>query len=111
MRVLSEFGQQGGGLIVTPSALTATRRDLIISLAARFSLPAIYSFMRKLLLAAASIALTASMMTLVTPAQARGTNWCSRHQGQLHCMYHSHAQCQASVSGGRGYCVRNPHSA
>src|ERR1700675_1477064 len=35
-RVLSEFGQQGGGLIVTPSALTATRRDLIIGLAARF---------------------------------------------------------------------------
>jgi len=43
-RVLSEFGQQGGGLIVTPSALTARPRDLIISLAARFSLPAIYSF-------------------------------------------------------------------
>ena len=34
-RVLSDFGQQGGGLIVTPSALTATRRDLIVSLAAR----------------------------------------------------------------------------
>jgi putative ABC transport system substrate-binding protein len=43
-RVLSAFGQQGGGLIVTPSALTATRRDLIIGLAARFGLPAIYSF-------------------------------------------------------------------
>jgi putative ABC transport system substrate-binding protein len=43
-RVLSAFGQEGGGLIVTPSALTATRRDLIISLAARFALPAIYSF-------------------------------------------------------------------
>jgi len=43
-RVLSAFGQEGGGLIVTPSALTATRRDLIISLAARFGLPAIYSF-------------------------------------------------------------------
>jgi putative ABC transport system substrate-binding protein len=43
-RVLSAFGQQGGGLIVTPSSLTATRRDLIISLAARFGLPAIYSF-------------------------------------------------------------------
>ncbi|MGB8738765.1 MAG: hypothetical protein WCD52_00480 [Xanthobacteraceae bacterium] len=28
-RVLSDFKQQGGGLIVTPSALTATRRDLI----------------------------------------------------------------------------------
>jgi putative ABC transport system substrate-binding protein len=43
-RVLSEFGQQGGGLVVTPSALTATRRDLIVGLAARFKLPAIYSF-------------------------------------------------------------------
>jgi putative tryptophan/tyrosine transport system substrate-binding protein len=43
-RVLSDFGQQGGGLVVTPSALTATRRDLIIDLAARFRLPAIYSF-------------------------------------------------------------------
>jgi putative ABC transport system substrate-binding protein len=43
-RVLSAFGQEGGGLIVTPSALTATRRNLIIGLAARFRLPAIYSF-------------------------------------------------------------------
>jgi putative tryptophan/tyrosine transport system substrate-binding protein len=43
-RVLSVFGQEGGGLIVTPSALTATRRDLIIGLAARHRLPAIYSF-------------------------------------------------------------------
>jgi ABC-type uncharacterized transport system substrate-binding protein len=43
-RVLSSFGQEGGGLIVTPSALTATRRDLIIELAARLRLPAIYSF-------------------------------------------------------------------
>jgi putative tryptophan/tyrosine transport system substrate-binding protein len=42
--VLLAFGQAGGGLIVTPSALTATRRDLIIALAARFRLPAIYSF-------------------------------------------------------------------
>jgi putative ABC transport system substrate-binding protein len=43
-RVLSDFGQQGDGLIVTPSALTATRRNLIVVLAARFKLPAIYSF-------------------------------------------------------------------
>jgi putative ABC transport system substrate-binding protein len=43
-RVLSALGQDGGGLIVTPSALTATRRDLIIALAARLRLPAIYSF-------------------------------------------------------------------
>jgi putative ABC transport system substrate-binding protein len=43
-RVLLAFGQEGGGLIVTPSALTATRRDLIIGLAAKLGLPAIYSF-------------------------------------------------------------------
>jgi putative tryptophan/tyrosine transport system substrate-binding protein len=43
-RVLSAFGEEGGGLIVTPSALTATRRGLIIALAARHRLPAIYSF-------------------------------------------------------------------
>ena len=43
-RVLSAFGQEGGGLIVTPSALTATQRELIIALAARLRLPAIYSF-------------------------------------------------------------------
>jgi putative ABC transport system substrate-binding protein len=41
-RVLSTFGQEGGGLIVAPSALTATRRDLIIASAARLRLPAIY---------------------------------------------------------------------
>ena len=29
-RILSDFGQQGGGLIVTPSALTATRRDSLL---------------------------------------------------------------------------------
>src|SRR5262249_60200877 len=43
-RALSDFGQEGGGLIVTPSALTATRRNLIIAQAARHRLPAIYSF-------------------------------------------------------------------
>ena len=44
-RVLTEFAREpGGGLIVTPSPLTATRRDLIIAMATRLSLPAIYSF-------------------------------------------------------------------
>lgn len=44
-RILTAFAQQGGGgLIVTPSPLTATKRDLIISTAARLHLPAIYSF-------------------------------------------------------------------
>jgi putative ABC transport system substrate-binding protein len=44
-RVLTEFAQEpNGGLIVTPSPLTATRRATIIELAARLRLPAIYSF-------------------------------------------------------------------
>ena len=44
-RVLTEFAQEpGGGIIVTPSPLTATRRAVIIELAARLRLPAIYSF-------------------------------------------------------------------
>jgi len=44
-RVLTEFAQEpGGGMIVTPSPLTATRRAVIIELAARLRLPAIYSF-------------------------------------------------------------------
>jgi hypothetical protein len=42
-RVLTEFAQEpNGGLIVTPSPLTATRRALIIDLAARLRLPTIY---------------------------------------------------------------------
>jgi hypothetical protein len=54
---------------------------------------------RKLILAATSIALTAGMMALATPAEARGSQWCSR-------MYHTYAQCRASVSGRAGTCVR-----
>jgi len=43
--VLTAFAREpNGGLIVTPSPLTATRRNLIIAVAARLSLPAIYSF-------------------------------------------------------------------
>jgi putative ABC transport system substrate-binding protein len=44
-RALTEFAQRpDGGLIVTPSPLTATRRAVITELAARLRLPAIYSF-------------------------------------------------------------------
>jgi len=44
-RVLGEFASQpNGGLIVTPSPLTATKRGVIIETAARLGLPAIYSF-------------------------------------------------------------------
>jgi putative tryptophan/tyrosine transport system substrate-binding protein len=43
--VLTEFAKEpDGGLIVTPSPLTATRRAEIIELAARLRLPAIYPF-------------------------------------------------------------------
>ena len=42
-RAVAAFAQaQNGGLIVTGSALTVRHRDLIISLAARHKLPAIY---------------------------------------------------------------------
>jgi len=44
-RGLTEFAREpNGGLIVTPSPLTATRRDLIIDVAARLHLPAVYPF-------------------------------------------------------------------
>ena len=44
-RVLTEFARDpDGGLIVTPSPLTATRRDVIIEVANRLHLPAMYSF-------------------------------------------------------------------
>lgn len=44
-RVLTDFAREpSGGLIVTPSPLTATKRDVIISVAAKLKLPAMYSF-------------------------------------------------------------------
>jgi putative ABC transport system substrate-binding protein len=44
-RILTEFAQEpNGALIVTPSPLTATRRDVIVESAARLHLPAIYPF-------------------------------------------------------------------
>ena len=44
-RALTDFAQEpNGGLIVTPSPLTATKRDVIISVAAKLKLPAMYSF-------------------------------------------------------------------
>ena len=44
-RVLADFAREpNGGLIVTPSPLTATKRDVIIANAAKLRLPAMYSF-------------------------------------------------------------------
>jgi putative tryptophan/tyrosine transport system substrate-binding protein len=44
-RALTEFARSdNGGLILTSSALANVQRDLIISLAAKFRLPAVYSF-------------------------------------------------------------------
>jgi putative ABC transport system substrate-binding protein len=44
-RVLTDFAREpNGGLIVTPSPLTATKRDVIIEAAAKLQLPAVYSF-------------------------------------------------------------------
>jgi putative ABC transport system substrate-binding protein len=44
-RAIAAFARSAtGGLIVTPSASEHTRRDLIIALAARYKLPAVYGF-------------------------------------------------------------------
>lgn len=61
---------------------------------------------RKLILAAASIAFTASMMPLATPTEARTIQWCARTSQGTSCMYHTQEQCRASVSGRGGSCVR-----
>jgi hypothetical protein len=62
--------------------------------------------MRKLILAATSIAFATGMMALATPAEAREIQWCSRIQGATNCAYHTHEQCRMSVSGRGGTCVR-----
>jgi len=65
------------------------------------------ALMRKLILAATSIAFTGGMMALATPGEeARGIQWCSRIQGATNCAYYTHEQCRASVSGRAGTCVR-----
>jgi len=44
-RVLADFAQDGnGGLIVTPSPLTATKRDVLIGVAEKLKLPTVYPF-------------------------------------------------------------------
>ena len=43
--VLKDFAQEpNGGLIVTPSPLTATKRDVLINVADKVKLPAVYPF-------------------------------------------------------------------
>src|SRR5215831_18791957 len=44
-RTLADFAQDGnGGLIVTPSPLTATKRDVLIGVAEKLKLPTVYPF-------------------------------------------------------------------
>jgi len=44
-RVLTDFAREpNGGLVVTPSPLTATKRDVIIAVADKLKLPTVYSF-------------------------------------------------------------------
>ena len=43
-RAVTSFARSSGGLIVTPNALATRHRDLIITLAARHRLPAVYAF-------------------------------------------------------------------
>jgi Protein of unknown function (DUF3551) len=60
-----------------------------------------------LIIAATSIALTAGMMALATPAEAQGNQWCSRIKGNTSCMYQTKQQCRSAISGRGGTCVRS----
>ena len=44
MAITAQGHEPGGALLVLPDVFTATSRELIIKLAARYRLPAIYSF-------------------------------------------------------------------
>jgi uncharacterized protein DUF3551 len=46
-----------------------------------------------------TIALTAGMMALATPAEAQENKWCSRMNGATSCMYQTKQQCRAAISG------------
>jgi hypothetical protein len=66
------------------------------------------ALMRKLILVATSIAFMAGMMALATPGEAQGAQWCARTpKGSTRCMYHTHEQCRAAISGRGGTCVRS----
>jgi hypothetical protein len=62
--------------------------------------------MRQLILVAAAILATLGLTALATPGNAQGGKWCSNIHHTLNCMYATHEQCRASVSGRAGTCVR-----
>jgi hypothetical protein len=62
--------------------------------------------MRKLILAVTSIAFTAGMMALATPAETREIRWCAKIRGHTDCMYYTHEQCRAAISGRGATCIR-----
>jgi len=61
---------------------------------------------------AASIAI-ALLTVAAAPAAADKARWCAQftggsHGGSTECLYHTIAQCQATVSGMGGHCFENP---
>ena len=61
--------------------------------------------MRKLIMiACGTLAMLATTVPLATPANAAGSQWCSKHQGMTHCAYSTEEQCRASRSGRGGTC-------
>ena len=65
--------------------------------------------MRYVVLAATAAFLSLSPALSVTPAHADKAKWCAKYErsGATECLYHTYAQCLASVSGIGGFCVRN----
>jgi hypothetical protein len=67
--------------------------------------------MKSLIIAAAAAVV---VLSAAAPATARSYQWCQRTQatgGNPQCSFTSFRQCQASISGVGGDCIRNPGQA
>lgn len=65
--------------------------------------------MRSLLFASVALAALSTV-----PASAKDYTWCQRSRatgGEPQCSFNSYRQCQATVSGIGGSCVKNPRLA
>lgn len=62
----------------------------------------------------AILAAVAAMIMSMAPASAREGAWCQRSRvtgGNPQCSFASFQQCQATISGIGGDCIRNPRMA
>jgi hypothetical protein len=70
--------------------------------------------MRSIVLALAAVAAVSTFQAKPAAAQSSASYpWCSHNPSidVTSCGFNTFAQCQASVSGVGGYCIRNPQAA